>query len=1018
MKFYFSFFFFLMGLCLTLNLQAQSTNLVFEFRNNVVPSCGTADGKINVVILGGTPDFTITWSGADMGEKTISGHWLTLQNLPSSIYNVTVTDGTGNSASKSIDLSNDSDCGGSTACDDFRIELRNNALVSCDENDGKIDVVIRGGSPTYTIQWSNGGVRSTERINGQWFTIKGLAEGDYDVTVTDGEGCSEQQSIRLDKEDCSTSCDDFSIELRNNAPVSCNENDGTINVAIRGGSPTYTIQWSNGGVISTERIDGHWFTITGLAEGNYGVTVADEGGCTDEKSITLNLQQHSFTSTSTSYGAAPECDEDNAEALIEFSVGASPVTIEWESTNGDSGLVEVTTNSYLLQNLGSGEYFLTLTDANDCAFPNVIEFTVPEPDNCEDCGDFSFDVEAQNPICADSGSIQVEIGGGIPPYIVQRWGVQSSRDTISNDTIFSKELPLGYYSFRITDALDCELRTSVVVENTGLEFLVETSQEVDCGNDNGEIIVTVQKGQAPYNIQWEGGGLSGSTTTNSMNYNLAGATLSVGTYSVTLTDATGCSLVRTTTVSEREFRLSASLVKPTNCGTINGSLRLFVSKRQAPVLLEWEGPVSGMRDTRTNAPFYIDIEDLPFGVYTLTATDGLGCVEEEVFDFKTAEACGECLGLSSTILEYNDCDEVVLGIGGDSPPYTIAWEGNEMQFSEETNDCFFTFSELQQGAYQYTITDANECTLTRSFYVEANCCDLETEIRNIKKTDCNGTNGSFEVEILNGSGEYGYGLSSTGSIFRLEGNTFYFEVQSEGYVFLDIYDSNTDCYTKVFVYLTPDYEVCNCGQLDVDIVASNLNTVGYRNGQIGLDIDGINTGGVTVEIFRRLPYLPMEGVRDLSKLFLQDQYRFVANSSTMQYVIDGLTAGEYYVKITDSAGCITGGKTTIEAVCQEDNGGFNSEDTSYLLNNNGIQKIEIFPNPSTGVFHLNIQLPELADTQIQVFNTIGQLVAEYEYAETEHINQSLDLSNQEAGIYFLKIQSAGHTQVEQLVLVQ
>ncbi len=76
--------------------------------------------------------------------------------------------------------------------------------------------------------------------------------------------------------------------------------------------------------------------------------------------------------------------------------------------------------------------------------------------------------------------------------------------------------------------------------------------------------------------------------------------------------------------------------------------------------------------------------------------------------------------------------------------------------------------------------------------------------------------------------------------------------------------------------------------------------------------------------------------------------------------------------------------------------------------------ITIYPNPTAGEIH--ISLPDSADNyQVEIINALGQLIKSDKITNT--INFMLDISNQPAGIYFVKIKSGSQTQVKQIIKV-
>ena len=130
--------------------------------------------------------------------------------------------------------------------------------VTCaGSNDGAIDLTVSGGTTPYTYNWNNGATTQD---------LSGLAGGTYSVTVTDANGCTGVGIYNVPE---SSAMLTLSADI---TPVTCaGDQDGAIDLTVAGGTAPYTYLWSNG---ETTR------DISGLAGGDYTVTVTDTYGCT------------------------------------------------------------------------------------------------------------------------------------------------------------------------------------------------------------------------------------------------------------------------------------------------------------------------------------------------------------------------------------------------------------------------------------------------------------------------------------------------------------------------------------------------------------------------------------------------------------------------------------------------------------------------------------------------------------------------------------------------------------------
>jgi hypothetical protein len=137
--------------------------------------------------------------------------------------------------------------------------------VSCfGGNNGTANASTTGGVAPYSYSWSNGA--TTQSVNG-------LTAGSYTVTVTDATNNSMSTTVTV------TQPTQLNVSTTKTDETTAGANDGTANATPSGGTSPYSYSWSNGATTQS---------VTGLAPGNYTVTVTDTNGCITNSVVTID----------------------------------------------------------------------------------------------------------------------------------------------------------------------------------------------------------------------------------------------------------------------------------------------------------------------------------------------------------------------------------------------------------------------------------------------------------------------------------------------------------------------------------------------------------------------------------------------------------------------------------------------------------------------------------------------------------------------------------------------------------
>src|SRR4030042_2532175 len=214
------------------------------------PICaGSSDGEATVTMNGGVPPFTYLWN--DVLQQTTQ----TATGLKAGTYTVTVTDKEGAIVKESIAI---------TEFDTIQIDITTSD-TECNEANGSATATATGDNPPYDYLWTSGSKEGS---------ATDLRSGIYLVTVTDNAGCTNTAVATINDIGGPV------ISVNAIQTIKCaGDADGTIDINVTGGTPTYTYDWSNGE--STQ-------DILTLKAGNYEVIVMDADSCMAAKSLRVD----------------------------------------------------------------------------------------------------------------------------------------------------------------------------------------------------------------------------------------------------------------------------------------------------------------------------------------------------------------------------------------------------------------------------------------------------------------------------------------------------------------------------------------------------------------------------------------------------------------------------------------------------------------------------------------------------------------------------------------------------------
>lgn len=582
---------------------------------------GAANGTITLSASGGTPNYSYNWGGGMTGA--------TRTGLAPGVYTATVTDA--NACTKTI----------STTISQPTVLAATSTSVNVDcfgNSTGSINLNPTGGTVNYNFAWNDG--NNTQNRTG-------LPAGTYSVTVTDANNCTTVHSKNISQpSELFAGATTFDVDCFGDA-------SGAIFLSATGGTAGYQFLWDDGTTNSNR---------TGLPIGTYSATVTDANACA--KIISRTIEQPEAPLSAAANVDNVNCFGETTGAIeLEVEGGTAGYSFQWSGT---------TATTQEVYDLPAGEYFVTVTDANDCTL--TLTEIILEPSAA-----LAVSSNVSHPTCGNAnGSISLDVNGGTAPYFYN-W----------NDGSTSKNrtgLAAGTYTVVVSDFFDCtQTLTSVVNPSTSQISLAAAAANVACfGGATGSINLTVNAGAAPFNFNWS----NGSTTQN-----LVG--LPVGTYTATVTDNSNCTSTVSQTISEPASALSvAATAAQIGCfGEATGSVELQVSGGTAGYNFNW-----------SNGSTAQNLTGLTAGNYSATVADANGCTFSISQNISQPNAALTASALTNDVECFGGATgSITLGASGGTPNFSFNWN---------TGSTAQNLTGLTAGNYSATISDANGCTTT------------------------------------------------------------------------------------------------------------------------------------------------------------------------------------------------------------------------------------------------------------------------------------------------------------------
>ncbi len=597
---------------------------------------GDNTGAAKAAATGGTGAISFVW-------QTCTGATLgstdSLVNLFEGCYTVVATDANGCTSSASAII---------TAPPPYQFSFVQDSVNCQGGSDGSATITVSGGTPPYTYDWDN--MDTTP-------TATGLDAGFHSVIVSDSFKCVVATLVEV-LEPTKLLIDNIIA-----TSVQCaGQSNGMAEVFVVAGTgtPTYRYDWGNGQLTSKATL---------LPGGTYTVTVTDWHNCTATATAVVNEPP---PLTADVVNIKPEiCAGDcKGEATIQASGGTSPYDFIWDTPSIPNG-------TSMPKNLCPGQYSVTVKDFRGCTRLEKLTILAAKP--------FDFRFDRISPTCTglSDGSITSDITGGSPPYRF----VWSTGDTTANLT----NIPCGKYVLTLTDAAGCT-RVSTVDLLCPAPVQVQTivAKAVRCfGGTDGTLEVQAKGGTGTLAYRW---------SDPLMQSKLLADSLSAGVYTVTVSDANGCSATASMTVNQPNKLIISITSTPTTCfGGTDGTATATAVGGTLGKTYFWGNGKTGSQITGLSA-----------GMHTVTVTDAAGCtaIDSVSVGQPTSGIQINIQQVRKACFQQKNGAVLASASGGSGGPFAFAWDNGASGPS---------LSGLPKTLLHLTVTDSKGCTDTLSF---------------------------------------------------------------------------------------------------------------------------------------------------------------------------------------------------------------------------------------------------------------------------------------------------------------
>jgi|GEM_PF-1190349 len=901
--------------------------------------------------------------------------------------------------------------------------------------DGIANLTASGGNGKYQYSYESSKWFDFSNVGNT--VITGLLSGVYTFYVKDTNGCNALTSQEvIIPETPLLKIIDITITPATGFGLA----NGSVAMTPAGGNGNYKYNWfKNDGTSINQTAN----AAINLPAGKYYATITDAKGCNLTSEIFEITEPEKLIATINPSTAAISCFADKSVQLnATVTGGASGNTYEWFNENNQK--IGTNLNSPML---GAGSYYVIVTDKNqNKATSNTI--TINEP------ALIVLNHSYQDVKCygESNGAVTLNATGGSMAFSYHYKDLASNYGdwipfTNASSTICSG-LKVGTYIFQIKDKNGnlCSnvpnIKVTISQPNAALSIIDSKTISIPAtgkGLSNGSISITPQGGNGNYVYNW-----FKEDNTNINQVTNTAVNLAAGKYYAIITDAKGCSLAsplfQVTEPPLLECSITVQNVISCN-GDKNGSIKPTV--------------IGGFLKSGMNYTYqwYEDGKTAVLATGNVLNAIGKGSYYVIVTDSNGNQAKSKSLivnepfALNNTLTsDYTLCGDandwtITATPSGGTMPYNYIWN---------TGGKTANLQNVPPAKYSVLVTDNHGCSVTKTITITVPTHLSATEI--ITKPTCfGGSDATIVLTSSGGQGPYSY-LWNTGEKSNILSNA-----SAKGYS-VAVTDFKGCVINKSYTIENPPKDVINLGEdvtlcFDQSLIINSTiaddkakyswtSTKGFTSNKPIITVSepaeytlvvtnhlGCNATDM-LKISKQDTAISAEFAVS-SQVFLNEKFIIVDISNPIADSVEWVLpteatvvsknkdfaelsfskAGEYELTLNTKKGNCTATQTKKIVVVE---GEYVNPDNTDLKKKFDLR---IYPNPSNGIFTVDVTLDKIMPAHVKVYNLSNNLIIDSKYEEGKDTYKfNFSLSGLVPGVYFVLVESQQGNQLRKIII--